>query len=354
MTLEAHATAAGAGHPETDPPAGALVNLAETIVIKEENLFVVARRDGSIPVGTVHPLGLYSDDCRFLSGHELCVNGVRPRLLVASAAPGSESVHELTNPALPLPGGRTLPLQTLQIRLERRVTGDCELEETLLVHSYDREPLELELDLLLDADFEPMLAIRGIVDVRGGADTAVERHARGVRFTTVGRDGRHRATTVTADGACLAGDRRGALRFPLSLAPGGARTIVLRYALHDGDEPAPDPGATGATRTARPRRVADAWLAERTTIATDDELFDRMLRRSLLDVRMLHSRLGADGYYAAGVPWYATLFGRDSLICAMQMLAFDPPMAEQTLRVLAGLIASTRRWPSRRCGCSPG
>ena len=50
MTLEAHATAAGAGHPaETGPPPGALVNLAETIVIKEENVFVVCRRDGSLP-----------------------------------------------------------------------------------------------------------------------------------------------------------------------------------------------------------------------------------------------------------------------------------------------------------------
>ena len=39
------------------------------------------------------------------------------------------------------------------------------------------------------------------------------------------------------------------------------------------------------------------------------------------------------------MPWYATLFGRDSLICATQMLAFDPPMAEQTLRVLARLVA---------------
>jgi len=34
MSLEAHATAAGAGHPEAELPAGDPVNLAETIVIK--------------------------------------------------------------------------------------------------------------------------------------------------------------------------------------------------------------------------------------------------------------------------------------------------------------------------------
>jgi glycogen debranching enzyme len=339
MSLEAHATAAGAGHPPeaTEPATGALVNLAETIVIKEENLFVVSRRDGSLPINRPHPLGLFSDDCRFLSGHELCINGVRPRLLVASAASGSESVHELTNPALPLPEGRVLPLQTLQIRLERRVVDDRDLEETLLVHSYDRQPLQLDLDVLLDADFEPMLAIRGIVDPGPRPEVRIERIENGMRFAAAGRDGRHRATTVSADRPCTAAD--GGMRFPLSLPPGGEATITLSYALHEADEPAPDLGERGP-RLRRARHTAEAWLAERMTVETDDELFNRVLRRSLLDVRMLHSRLDGDGYYAAGVPWYATLFGRDSLICATQMLAFDPPMAEQTLRVLARFIGT--------------
>jgi glycogen debranching enzyme len=340
MTIEAHATAAGAGHPpgSAEPPPGALVNLAETIVIKQENVFVVCRRDGSLPVAVPHPLGLYSDDCRFLSGHELLVNGVRPRLLVASAAPGSESVHELTNPALPLPGGRVLPLQSLQLRLERRFAGECDVEQRLLVHSYDREPLELQLDLLLAADFEPMLAIRGIVEARRGDGVVVERLERGLRFGVRGRDGRHRATTIVADRDCAAGDTDASLRFALALPPGGVETITLRYELHEGDD---GPAAGASTSAAAPaRRAPDDWLGERTTVVTDDELFNRLLRRSLLDMRMLHSRRGGDGYYAAGVPWYATLFGRDSLIAATQMLAFDPPMAEQTLRVLAALIGT--------------
>src|SRR4051812_16613075 len=66
MTLEAHTTAAGAGHPPGDvaPPAGALENLAGMAVIKEENVFVVSHRDGSLPLEELHPLGVYLDDCR--------------------------------------------------------------------------------------------------------------------------------------------------------------------------------------------------------------------------------------------------------------------------------------------------
>ena len=37
----------------------------------------------------------------------------------------------------------------------------------------------------------------------------------------------------------------------------------------------------------------------------------------------------------AGLPWHGTLFGRDSLIAAYQMLAFEPGIAGQTLRLLA-------------------
>jgi glycogen debranching enzyme len=139
---------------------------------------------------------------------------------------------------------------------------------------------------------------------------------------------------VLADRDCECGD--GSLSFALALPPGGEETIVLRYELHEGDGPeraAPSPGRV-------PRPGPDEWLGERTKVVTDDELFNRVLRRSLLDMRMLHSSRGGDGYYAAGVPWYATLFGRDSLIAATQMLAFDPPMAAQTLRVLAGLIGT--------------
>jgi glycogen debranching enzyme len=283
----------------------------------------VARRDGSLPIGEPHPLGLYLDDCRFLCGHELYLNGARPRLLVASAALGSESVHELTNPR-----------QTLRLRLERRLVERA-VEETVVVQSYDREPLEIELELRLSADFEPMLAIRGMVAVGEARGVEIEHSARGVRFATVGRDGRHRATTVVADSDCESGSRPGDLRWPLTLGPSGETTLRLRYELHEGA------GADrGALRTP-PRRVGpDEWLAEGTVVETDDELFNRILRRSLLDIRMLRSRHEDDDYYAAGVPWYATLFGRDSLITATQLLAFDPPMAEGTLRVLANLIGT--------------
>lgn len=42
-----------------------------------------------------------------------------------------------------------------------------------------------------------------------------------------------------------------------------------------------------------------------------------------------------EGYLNAGYPGYNTLFGRDSLISAWQMLKIDPSVARATLRILA-------------------
>jgi glycogen debranching enzyme len=298
----------------------ASVDLTHTVVLKTGNAFLVSRPDGEIPLDGPHALGLYRDDGRFLLGHELRVGGVRPRLLVVSAPTGLRSVHELTNPDLRLPGGRELPLQTLQIRLDRRLLDDSTLQERIHVHLYGREPVELDLELALAADFRPMLVLRGMARLPA-PQVGVERTDGGVRFSARGGDGVVRSTTVTADPAPDDADS-GRLRFALSLAPGEARDVMLTFRLdeHGG-----------------PRRVAPASSDPTgpTRVRADDELFNRVLERSFLDLRMLRSALDGQAYYAAGIPWFATLFGRDSLITAMEMAAWSPEMAAQTLRVLA-------------------
>jgi glycogen debranching enzyme len=320
--------------------AGDLVNLSETTVLKGGNVYSVSERDGSIPLDGDHPLGLYRDDCRFLSGHAWTVNGRHPRLLVTSAAIGSEAVHELTNPPLPLLDGRVLPLQSLQLRFERRLGDPEHVEECMEVRSYDREPVDLDLVLALRADFQPMLAIRGIVPSAGAAPVLTDVPG-GVRLAVLGRDGLHRALTVTADPAPeVALEPPGAvLHFRLHLEPGGSRLLRLTYHLHEAEEPPGDPSPPRPPGHAMPTALEE-WPAAPPRVTSDDQLFNRVLRRSLVDLRMLRSQLGGHAYYAAGIPWYATLFGRDSLITAIETLPFEPGMAEHTLRLLAQLIGT--------------
>src|SRR4051812_22508381 len=309
--------------PVADAEAAAVVNLSDALVLKEGPAFLVSFQDGTIPAHGVHPLGLYLDDCRHLSAHEVRVAGARPRLLVASAATGADGVHELTNPDLVLADGEVLPLQTLQLRLERALRPGGRLEERIHVHLYGRRALDLDVELEVAADFRPMLAVRGIVAVPV-ADVAREPIDGGIRFHAVTSDGVTRSTTVTAHPAPSEVDAR-TLRFRLRLQPGGQHDVHLVYELGTEGPGAPGSRPRPPARTPEPAS-ADEWLARRTRVIADDELFNRVLERSLLDLRMLRSPLDGGGYYAAGVPWFATLFGRDSLITAMEMLAFDPSM----------------------------
>jgi glycogen debranching enzyme len=72
------------------------------------------------------------------------------------------------------------------------------------------------------------------------------------------------------------------------------------------------------------------------SVTTDSISLQSALARSLDDLVTLRGELDGQRYYAAGVPWFSTLFGRDSLLAAYQTLAFDPEIAAETLRLLAG------------------
>jgi glycogen debranching enzyme len=150
-----------------------------------------------------------------------------------------------------------------------------------------------------------------------------------------GRDGVERRL-MTACRPAPDAVRGQTLRWRVTLRRGHPQTIALRHVAADGARVrVPKPPA------ARPRRTAQQAAAARATrVTTDDELAGRILEQSFADLQMLRSQLGRESYYAAGIPWYATVFGRDTLLASIQMLAYDPQIAEQTLRLLARNLGS--------------
>ena len=96
-----------------------------------------------------------------------------------------------------------------------------------------------------------------------GDRVAVERFAHGVRFTVRGRDGRHRATTVTADRAVGRGDGADALRFSLELPPGGRRRSRCTTGSTRVRRPPPRPTDLVACGARAPRRGRGSPSARR-------------------------------------------------------------------------------------------
>lgn len=79
------------------------------------------------------------------------------------------------------------------------------------------------------------------------------------------------------------------------------------------------------------------WRGTATQIRTSNAIFNAVLQQSLNDLRTLWNADDAGGSLAAGTPWFDTLFGRDSVIASLQMLAFNPAIARQTVRTLAAM-----------------
>ena len=131
------------------------------------------------------------------------------------------------------------------------------------------------------------------------------------------------------------------LTWDLSLSPQGSTTVGWTLAVTDQGSvvgPAGRPALDAA-------RIAKE-LAERTTDpgrGTDHRLRP-WLERSLADLnglRMTTVDSPDDVFFAAGSPWYLTLFGRDSLWTARMLLPVDPAYAMGTLRVLARRAGTT-------------
>lgn len=305
------------------------VNLADSLVVKRENLFLLAPRDGRLPGGTDHPLGLWYRDCRFLSVHELLLDGEAAMLLQASDAEGRRAVHELAGHS-----------GALSVRVERTLEEAGGMRERIVLRGHGERSLRVDLSVRLAADFVPMLALRGLVPLHARSpELAAEGEE--IRFALRGRDDVLRTTAVRTSrppASCERSGRDVQLRFPLELPPGEVCEVELLYAVAE-RPPARRLGGNDAPGAAAAPGGARATAgAARTVVRSDDELFDRVLGRSLADLELLRSDFGGRPYYAAGVPWFATLFGRDSLVAATQALAFAPEVAAGTLRTLGGLL----------------
>jgi glycogen debranching enzyme len=87
----------------------------------------------------------------------------------------------------------------------------------------------------------------------------------------------------------------------------------------------------------------DEWLHDSPRLETDDPAVERVYQQSLLDLAALRIRPDESIKWASpggGLPWFMTLFGRDSLIAAYQAIPFHQELAQATLAVLAELQAT--------------
>ncbi len=313
-------------------------NVARAIVIKNEDIFLLAEHDGGFPAGNQDGFGLYYHDCRYLDGYELRIGGTAPNPLVSTAARGSVAQFELTNEKLQFDGGQSIPEQTFGITLERAVDDhELAVHDRWLIENYDVKPHALPLSFRFHSNFEDVFVIRGMHPHHVGSRRK-PRWDNGVLVLSYdGADGVKRRLQLHFDPEPASTSAAGA-EFSLNLGPGERSEIKLSLRIIETEEKpnAPERHVSDPSRASHATdRRSQQWLNNHPEIHTDYPLLDHVLQRCLLDLLVLRGRLEGRHYFSAGLPWYGTLFGRDSIIAALETLAYEPQIAEQTIRLLA-------------------
>ena len=334
-------------HVLTKHSASIVPSIADAIVIKEGEPFFLCPPDGQIDLSGSHGFGLYHHDTRFLSGYELRVAGAKPNPLASTAVTGGLAMLELTAPEIVLGGGRTIAQERLAIRWSRELDGDAaRLVDRITCRSYDADAARLPIGLEFAADFQDIFTVRGLLRERAGTLHDPRWETGRLIFRYEGHDGVDRTLTISVQPEPATRDAT-SCEVWVEVPAHGEAEIEVRLDIDESLKPGATPierrapKGRGARRQAghpdsrtedTERSAGDGWPV---SVSTDGLSVNAALARSFDDLLTLRGELGGQRYYAAGVPWFSTLFGRDSLIAAYQTLAYDPRIAEETLRLLA-------------------
>lgn len=311
--------------PEGEPRI--ITDIRDALIIREKELFLLTDPEGHVEVGNDSGFGLYHQDTRYLSGWELTLVGVEPVVLLSTSGEGFWMEQVMTNPELVSDTGESLPSGSLQIRRQRVL--DRSMVETTRLTNYSAEELSLTVQFGFAADFADIFEIRGVHRARRDTVLESQLQSHGVTFRYRGTDGRRRQTRIRFRPEPYE-LRANCAEFRLTIPPRSSREITARVILD------------GIAGTAAVRRSIESvgeshidWRRTSTEVLTSNELFNKALGRSMADLRLLWMEREDERYLSAGVPWYDTLFGRDSLLAGRMTLAFRPEITRDVLLTLA-------------------
>jgi glycogen debranching enzyme len=277
--------------------------------------------------------GFFHDDTRFLSRLELRVGGYRTVVLSSSTEQTFASQIELTTGRSTLRDSYEIPENTVHIRREQLLSSDV-LFDHLTFENFNFKELELTIELAYEADFMDVFQVRGVARQELGHYYKPLVHRDSIVFYYRGRDEIARETLIHLSPAPdhVVGTTAS---WKLKLPP------CKRFQIQTTITPLVEgkhsrAGHVDFSQSLQMRREAFAeWQTGSTRFESSNRIFDQMIASCAGDFHALQIPEGREHIIAAGIPWFATMFGRDSMIAAYQSLLLNPQLAGETLRVLA-------------------
>ena len=304
------------------------------LTILEGSTFCICDDRGDIAAQTS---GFFKHDTRFLSRLVLRVGGSTPLLLSSGRVEHFQAAFYLRNGT-----SDGLPRDALSVARERFVgTG---MQERISLRNESTEPLSVDVALDAEADFADIISVKlhdfslgdpelaqplpppapashdqerrqvSIVDPRGDLGTQL----------VFSRFGRLEGNTMS---------------YALTLEPHERwdLSIDIRPWLHEELETVEQLDDERETAS----DVASAWTLRVPRVRGGWESLRRAFDRSIADLAALRMRTGEfrRPLFAAGMPWFMTVFGRDTAITSLQTLLLGPEIAVGALEALTELQA---------------
>lgn len=278
-------------------------------------------------------VGFFHQDTRFLSRLEFRIDGHRAVVLSSSTEKTFSSQIELTTGNITLRDSFDLPENTVHIRREQLLASDVFFDR-FTFENFNQSAVEFTVELLYDADFVDVFQVRGVARSIQGQYYQPVTTDTSITFHYLGRDNLKRETRVEMEPKPDEIEPNIA-RWHLKLEP-SKRIQIEVHVTPSSEVAAPRVPSYNMESSLQHRRQTFAeWERRSTHFKTNNEVFDAALSTAIGDFHALQVPIGNEHIIAAGIPWFATPFGRDSIIAAYQSLSLNPQLAVETLRVLA-------------------
>ncbi len=306
------------------------------LTINQGYSLLVTEPDGQIPWPS--KCGFFVRDTRVLSSWAIYANGYSWDLLNSGAITYFAGQVFLTNPEIVTEDG-TIEERTLLLQLGRSI-AEGGIHEDIDLTNHGRKPVKFNLEIVIRCDFADILEVKSEHLVRRG------------RISTVWAEDAATLTTEYRDRdfvrELIVSRRRNASRcvyangrisLEVSIEPGATWHTCLEYSVTAGERrhQAPE-GCIAHAPTSLLAEPLEKWRATVLKLASSNEDFENLYRQAVEDMAGL--RLPVEGTHhlefapAAGIPWFVALFGRDSLIAALQNAHIYPDFVRGALDVL--------------------
>jgi glycogen debranching enzyme len=313
------------------------------ITITRGDTFVLSEPDGSITPYTDQ--GIYSRDTRYVSNYEIFADGQHWILQNSGALAYYASRAYLTNPRIITEYNEIEPA-TLSLILDRAVSDG--IHEDFEIHNYSTQRVRFSLELSLRTDFADIFEVKAKRVIRKGNVTTEWRPETSELISSYEHNEFRRSmvTRLMRSGSA-ATFSNGRISFLVGLAPRGSWHTCCEHAFL-GEEKASKVPHLCVHMLRDPESPVEQelsnWEKVTTSVTTSNEDVYRLFRQSVEDMAALRlppiGEVGNAFIPAAGVPWFVTVFGRDSLIVSLQNLMVYPDFARGALSVLGKLQAN--------------